>query len=337
MPTHPTQTISARSLGHRFLNGATSAVVAAAAVTPIVAPWLAPAAVLVATLAVAASMLLRPPAGADWLGISVIPRALLIAGVCLLFSTDAIGVSNLVWSILAAAVLLAALVGEVFLRPSVGFQPPIADGLGLSIAFPPPGPPSWLAVAASLIGTVLGIAMGAFGAPGWWWLLLSAAACLPLGRIAAETRGNVSAARVIGQRLPKAVTRFEPAFVVGVAPGAEGPAILAGWLPVLREVGQPFVVATRDVAAARSVAVGRGVAVVEVRSSADLAALDVATVQAVFYLDAASIQFVPSGAAGLDQAPPVGLSEVATLPEPDAVGTVVEKLRALVSADPAPS
>jgi CDP-glycerol glycerophosphotransferase (TagB/SpsB family) len=256
------------------------------------APWWSVAwahvALPVGVVVVCVLLLVHRPSGANWLGPSLVQRALLASGVAVLFAVQG-GPSEIAGAAVAAFLLVGASVAEPLLRRAVTFKVPVAAHLpGLDV--PPVGKavPPWAVLAASLTALTAGVVLGIMGASAWWWALIAAASGVAPAMAVWHGRQKVLAARQVRAQLPRALARYAPEFLVYTARPDDASYQVTMWLPYLKRSGKRFVIVTRNHEPARALAALTDVPVIEARQIEDLDRLIVPSLAAAYYVNASS-------------------------------------------------
>ncbi len=225
--------------------------------------------------------------GREPLGDSRLVRTLAIGATTALFA-GAPGASTVLLAALGALVLVGlALVEPTLLRLQRQRVPFVAGLPGVTPLAPLP-PWGRLTLNGGLGATALGAVIGLGGADPAWWLLLCCWAAFPAVALAYQGRQRLRRAGRVRTTIPLAVARYAPEFIVYTSRPDDASYQVAMWLPYLRRTGRKFLVVTRDELPAQLLADQVDVPVVSCRRAAELEAVLVSSVRAVFYVNASS-------------------------------------------------
>ena len=188
----------------------------------------------------------------------------------------------------STAVVVAALAEPPISRLAAGaFVPFVSNMPGLR----PARPPLRQAKLFAWIGwgtLALGAVAVAAGLPPWVWLPVGLVAMVRPTAVLVRTVGRILAARRIEADVVRAMTDYQPEFVVYTArPDAAAYQVLM-WLPYLARTGRRFVIIARTNTAAFAVAQGTDAPILTRRSISSLDGLVVPSLRASFYVNASS-------------------------------------------------
>lgn len=242
-------------------------------------------------LAVAATLgtgwLLRRELGrlGELLTVHTGPRLVLLVAVAGAYLARRPDQSAWVWT--AIGVAMAAVLAEPTIKVLLAKTQQIAVNLpGVRPVPEPPYVPNML-VLGSLATIIAGGILATAGLPGWCYL---AVATLDLGAVLIMIGYAARATRITRQALtalPKALKKYQPAFVVYYG-GQHGARYQLGmWLPYLERLGKPFVVITREATTVPTITALTSAPVIVPRTTSelgDLSTLVVPSMKAAFYV-----------------------------------------------------
>lgn len=172
------------------------------------------------------------------LGAALTARTLVIAGTGLLLGRDDT-LAEVLGAALGAALLIAGVAGEPYLRRAARFNPPVVANLpGVASAPRYRSLRGWV-VGASLAATLVGVLLAVLGASSWWWPLAAALALVPPAVVAVRGRRQILTARRLRREVPKAVADYAPEFVVYTSRPDDASYQITMWLPYLQRSGRP--------------------------------------------------------------------------------------------------
>lgn len=192
-----------------------------------------------------------------------------------------------VWIWVATGVGMAAVLAEPTIKMLLAKTQQIAVNLpGVQPVPEPPYAPSKLAL-GSLAVTAVGGLLAIAGLPAWCYLVVT---LTELAAVSVMIGYAIRATKITRQaltKLPKALKKYQPAFVVYYG-GLHGARYQLGmWLPYLERLNKPFVVITREAATVPTVTALTSAPVIVPRTTSelgDLSTLVVPTMKAAFYV-----------------------------------------------------
>jgi CDP-glycerol glycerophosphotransferase (TagB/SpsB family) len=253
-------------------------------------PW-APPSVLVSVLGIAGRFVQTALGRAEkWsaLGGSLVLRSTAVAATAVCLATSTPGRQQALGAALGAAILVGSIAVEPIADQATRFRVPIATRLPNLPTRRPLPDLGLVAVAASAVATIAGLLLAVLDAASWWWVVISLVAVAPVAVLAVDGRAKIILARRLRRLVPRAVAAYAPDFVVYTSRPDDASYQVMMWLPYLKRAGLRLIIITRNTVPAAALAEQTDVPVVEARGIADLDALVVPSLKAVFYVNASS-------------------------------------------------
>jgi CDP-glycerol glycerophosphotransferase (TagB/SpsB family) len=253
-------------------------------------PW-APLWVLVSVLGIAGRLVQTVLGRAEeWTALagSLLLRGTAVAATAACLATSTPGWQQALGAALGAAILVGSIAVEPIADQATRFKVPIATRLPNLPTRRPLPDLGLVAVAASVVATIVGLLLAAADASSWWWVMISLLAVAPVAVLAVDGRGKIALARRLRRLVPRAVAAYAPDFVVYTSRPDDASYQVMMWLPYLKRAGLRFIIIARHRVPAAALAELADVPVVEARGIGDLDALVVPSLKAAFYVNASS-------------------------------------------------